>query len=526
MNVVETGRGIARLMAAAAMAAALVAGAPGAAQAKDNLVVALLAEPVTFDLTQVRDLNSGRVVRRIYEGLTDFVYGTYDIGPGLAESWEISDDGLTYTFNLRQGVTFHDGTDFDAAAVIYNWQRQIDPTHPGHGAGVYPLAANYLGNVAEMEAVDAHTLRITLKEPMAPFLQYLTQLTVNIASPAAIEKFGADIATNPVGTGPYKLTEWRPGVRAVLAANEDWWGGDIAIKQLIYVPIVEAQARLSAITTGEVDFTYDVPIESLDVLRANPEVTVQDGLSAHVWYVTLNVTLSDPPLDNKLVRQALNYAIDKEAIVDDILMGAGVISRSPLSPIYGDNFNPGVRHYDYDPEKAKALLAEAGFPDGFRCEFMVPESGSGMQSPLEMGTFIQANLAAVGVNCSIQTMEWGAYLNAFRNGPQMAQMSWNSVMGDPDYVLWRLFNTQAHPPAWNAGFYSNPEVDALLDRAQVVVDPAERTELYLKAQELIVEDAPWIFVNHGAQIVAHSARLEDFRISPNFDFIFERARIE
>lgn len=247
-------RGLTRL-AAAAMAVAAGAGAPTAAQAEDSLVVALLAEPVTFDLTQVRDLKSGRVVRRIYEGLTDFVHGTSEIGPGLAESREISDDGLTYTFNLRKGVKFHDGTDFDAAAVIYNWQRQIDPTHPAHGAGVYPLAANYLGNVASMEATDPHTLKVTPKEPMAPFLQYLTQLTVNIASPAAIEKFGADIATNPVGTGPYKLTEWRPGVRAVLTAHEDWWGGDIAIEQLIYVPIVEAQARLSAIVTGEADFT-------------------------------------------------------------------------------------------------------------------------------------------------------------------------------------------------------------------------------------------------------------------------------
>lgn len=240
----------------------------------------------------------------------------------------------------------------------------------------------------------------------------------------------------------------------------------------------------------------------------------------------MNVTLSDPPLDSKLVRQALNYAVDKQALVEDILMGAGVVSVSPLSPIYGDYFNSNVQKYPYDPEKAWALLAEAGRPDGFQCEFMVPESGSGMQSPLEMGTFSQANLAAVGVNCSIQTMEWGAYLKAFREGPQLAQMSWNSVMGDPDYVLRRLFNTQAHPPAWNAGYYSNPEVDALLDKAQIVTDPEERKALYLKAQEIIVEDAPWIFVNHGAQIVAHSAKLKDFTISPNFDFIFEAARIE
>jgi peptide/nickel transport system substrate-binding protein len=347
---------------------------------------------------------------------------------------------------------------------------------------------------------------------------------MSIISPAALEKYGDDIAQHPVGTGPYKLAEWEPGVRTVMAANPDYHGGVPKIEKLVYVPVVEPQARLSAVTTGEVDLTYDVPFDSLDSLRANPSVVVQDGPSAHVWFVALDTTRATPPFDNKLVRQAMNYAVDKQGIVRDILQGTAEVAVAPLSTIYGDSFNADVPRYDYDPAKAKALLAEAGFPDGFSgCEFMVPESGSGMQSPVEMGTYIQANLAAVGIDCQIKTMEWGAYLTEYRNNPQMAEMSWNAPVGDPDYVLHRLFHSGAKPPGWNAGSYSNPAVDAMLDEAQSSGDPARRAELYRDAQAIIVADAPWIFVDHGSQIVAHSAALKGFKLSPNFDFALEYA---
>jgi peptide/nickel transport system substrate-binding protein len=503
-----------------------VAALPASAAEDDTVIVGLVAEPVTFDPTQIGDLNTSRVARRIYEGLTGFVYGTYEIEPRLAESWEISEDGLQYTFKLREGVVFHDGTPFTAEAVKYSYDRQTDPAHPAHGTLTYRYANNYLGNVASIDVLDDHTVRFTLKEPQAPFLQYLTNLTLSIISPAALAEHVDDIARNPSGTGPYKLVEWEPGVKAVLAAHADYHGGAPEIETLVYVPVIESQARLSAISTGEIDLTYDVPVDSLEALRANPEVEVKTGLSAHVWYVVLNTRLSDPPFDNRLVRQAMNHAIDKEAIVDDILQGTGEVSYSPLSPIYGDYHNPDARKYPYDPERARELLAEAGYPDGFDCEFLVPESGSGMQSPVEMGTFIQAYLAQVGIDCAITTMEWGAYLAEYRNSPQMAEMSWNATMGDPDYVMYLLFHSSAHPPAWNAGWYTNETVDVLLSEARVVTDESRRIELYREAQALVAEDAPWIFVNHGQQIVAHSARLKGFELSPNFDFQLENSSLE
>ncbi len=507
-----------------ALTIALGFGAAAFAGDDDTIVIGLQAEPVTFDPTQISDLNTARVVHRIYEGLVGLKYGTYDLEPRLAESWEISDDGLVYTFKLRPGVKFHDGTDFNAEAVKFSFERQRDENHPAHGGLTYRGASSYLGPVDTIEVVDDLTLKITLSDPSGPFLARVSGMTMKIISPAALTKHGDDVGQFPAGTGPYKLEEWEPGIRSTLSVNTDYWGAAPEIENLIYVPILEPAARLSAVTTGEIDLTVDVPYDSLDALEANPDVELKLGASAHVWFVTLNTQLSSPPFDNVLVRQAMNHAVNKESIVNDILQGTATVSSGPLSPGYGDLQNTDVHQYPYDPDKARELLAEAGYADGFGdCEFMVPESGSGMQAPVEMGTFIQANLAAVGIDCSIKTLEWGAYLKAYREHPQMAQMSWNPPIGDPDIVLNNLLNSSNFPPGWNAGSYKNDEVDRLVTAAQRNSDPDKRREFYLEAQALIAEDAPWIFVNHGSQIIAHSAKLKDFVVSPNFDLVVEGA---
>ena len=507
-----------------ASAIALPVTTPAFAGNNDTVVIGLQAEPVTFDPTQISDLNTARVVHRIYEGLVGIKYGTYDLEPRLAESWEISADELVYTFKLRAGVKFHDGTDFNAEAVKFSFERQRDENHPAHGELTYRGVNSYLGPVDTIDVVDDLTVRITLKNPSGPFLARVTGMTMKIVSPQALTKHGDDVGQFPAGTGPYKLDEWEPGIRAKLTANTDYWGDAPAIKNLIYVPIVEPAARLSAVTTGEIDLTIDVPFDSLADLEANPDVELKQGASAHVWFIVLNTQLSDPPFDNVLVRQAMNHAVDKEGIVNDILQGTAVVSTGPLSPGYGELQNTDVHQYPYDPDKSRELLAEAGHPDGFgNCEFMVPESGSGMQAPVEMGTLIQANLAAVGIDCSIKTLEWGAYLKAYREHPQMAQMSWNPPIGDPDIVLNNLLNSSNFPPGWNAGSYKNEEVDKLVTGARQISDPDTRRDLYLKAQALIAEDAPWIFVNHGSQIIVHSSKLKGFLVSPNFDLVMEGA---
>jgi peptide/nickel transport system substrate-binding protein len=495
-----------------------------AAPPKDAMVIGLLAEPVTMDPPQITDLNSTRVIKRLFEGLTAQELGTYKIIPGLAQSWDISKDGLTYTFHLRPNVKFHDGTPLTAEAVKFCFDRQLNDQGPFYATGTYPYVKGFLGNVAGVEVVNPTTVQIRLKSPLTPFLQYLAHHSLYIYSPDALKKWGKDIVKHPVGTGPFKLETWEPGVRVVLARNDQYWGGAPKVRQAIYVPIIEAQARLSAIKTGEIDLTMDVPPDSLADLRKDPDVVVAETNSSAVWYVALNTR--HPALKDKRVRQALNYAVQKEAIIRDILKGTAIVATTPLSPVYGPYHEDKTVRYPYDPEKAKALLKEAGFANGFDVTFFVPESGSGMQSPVEMGTVIQANLAAVGVRAKIQTMEWGAYLKKYLDGPDMAEMSWNPSIGDPDHMMYMLLSSDRFPPAFNAGFYQNPRVDELLRKGRTTIDEKERIPLYREAQRLVVEDAPWIFVDHGKQVIVYRKRVQGFKLHPNFDLVLTQVWLQ
>ena len=498
--------------------------AASAAPPRDAMVVGLLAEPVTMDPPQITDLNSTRVIKRMFEGLTAQELGTYKVVPGLAQSWDISKDGLTYTFKLRPNVKFHDGTPLTAEAVRFCFERQMNDKSQYYATGTYPYVKGFLGNVAGVEAVDPLTVQIKLKAPLTPFLQYLAHHSLYIYSPEALKKFGKDIVKNPVGTGPFKLETWEPGVKVVLARNDQYWGGAPKIRQAIYVPIIEAQARLAAIKTGEIDLTMDVPPDSLAELRKDPDIVVAETNSSAVWYIALNTR--HPILKDRRVRQALNYAVNKEAIIRDILKGTAIVARGPMSPVYGPYYEENLQKYPHDPEKARALLKEAGHAGGFDITFMVPESGSGMQSPVEMATVIQANLAQVGVRAKIQTMEWGAYLKKYLEAPDMAEMSWNPSIGDPDHMMYMLLSSDRFPPAFNAGFYHNEKVDDLLRKGRTTIDEKARVPLYKEAQRLVVEDAPWIFVDHGKQVIIHRKRVQGFKLHPNFDLVLTQVWLQ
>ena len=505
-----------RLVLAVLAALTLVTGA-SAAPPKDAIVIGLLAEPVTMDPPQITDLNSARVTKRIFEGLVGQELGSYKLVPGLAQSWDISKDGLLYTFRLRPNVKFHDGTPFNAEAVKFVFDRQLNDKGPYYATGTYPYVKGFLGNVAGVEVVDASTVQIKLKAPLTPFLQYLAHQSLFMFSPEALKKWGKEIVKHPVGTGPFKLETWEPGLKVVLSRNDAYWGGAPKIRQAIYVPIIEAQARLVGLKTGDIDLTMDVPPDSLDELRKDPNIAVAESDSSAVWYVTLNTR--HPILKDRRVRQALNYAVNKEAIIRDILRGTAIVARGPLSPVYGSYYEESLARYPYDLEKARALLKEAGYANGFELAFLVPGSGSGMQSPVEMATVIQANLAQVGVRAKIQTMEWGAYLKKYLEGPDMAEMSWNPSIGDPDHMMYMLLSSDRFPPAFNGGYYQNDRVDDLLRRGRTTIDEKARVPLYREAQKLVVEDAPWIFVDHGKQVIVHRKRVQGFKLHPNFDLV-------
>ena len=504
-----------------ALAVMLTAGAPGLpAQSPSTLVVGLVAEPVGLDPAQVTDLNSSRVGRRVVETLVAFADESTQIVPGLAESWTISKDGLTYTFKLRKGIAFHDGTSFNAQAVKFSIERQINPEHTASKLGKYPFAAYFFGNVKAVEAMDDSTVRFVLKEPRASFLAILVAPAASVVSPTAAMKSGQDYTASPVGTGPFKFASWDRGQRVVLEKNPTYWRYPVKVDRVIFRPVTEDQARLTELLTGGLDLIVGTPPDFVAQLENNPKVTLQKQVGAHVWYLGFNNTKK--PFDDKRVRQALNYAVNKDAIVRDVLKGTGSISKGPVLPgTWGDE--GGLKPFPYDPERAKKLLAEAGLPSGFSTTLWVPESGSGMQSPVAMSTIIQSNLKAVGVNVTLQTMEWGTFLAKLRTKEQdMFALSWMAGSEDPDLVMYPLLHSsQWTPNGPNRALYKNEQFDKLLSEARLTTDQAKRAAMYRQAQKILVEDAPWIFVDHEVQIAALGKRVQGFKLHPSFDLRVE-----
>jgi peptide/nickel transport system substrate-binding protein len=499
------------------LGAAPVSAQPGAA---GTLVVGVVAEPVNLDPAQVTDLNSNRVSRRVAETLVAFAEESTRIEPHLAESWTISGDGLTYTFKLRKGISFHDGTPFNAEAVKFSIDRQINPDHPFNKLGKYPFAGYFFGNVKAVEVVADDTVQFVLKEPRASFLSVLAAGAASIVSPTAARKYGADYALTPVGTGPFRYVSWDRGQRVVLEKNPTYWKFPVKLDRVIYRPIVEDQARLTELLTGSLDLIVGVPPDFVAQLDGNAKIGLLKQVGAHVWYLGINN--QKKPFDDKRVRQALNYAVNKEAIVRDVLKGTGAVSRGPVLPdTWGAD--PALKAYPYDPERARKLLAEAGYPSGFSTTLWVPESGSGMQSPVAMSTVIQSNLKAVGVNVTLQTMEWGAFLAKLRTKEQeLFALSWMAGAEDPDLVIYPLLHSSQWTPGGpNRALYRNPRLDDLLHQARLVTDQAKRAELYREAQRILVDDPPWIFIDHEIQIAAFARRVQGFKLHPSFDLRVE-----
>jgi peptide/nickel transport system substrate-binding protein len=490
------------------------------AQPVNTLVVGLVAEPVALDPAQVTDLNSNRVGRRVVETLVAFADETTQIVPGLAESWTISKDGLSYTFKLRKGIAFHDGTPFNAQAVKFSIERQINAEHPANKLGKYPFAAYFFGNVKAVEVMDDATVRFILKEPRASFLAILTAGAASIVSPTAAMKAGQDYAVSPVGTGPFKFVAWDRGQRVVLEKNPGYWRFPVKVDRVIYRPITEDQARLTELLTGGLDLIVGTPPDFVSQLENHPKVTLLRQVGAHVWYLGFNNTKK--PFDDKRVRQALNYAVNKEAIVRDVLKGTGAVSKGPVLPgTWGDE--GGLKPFPYDPARAKKLLAEAGLGSGFSTTLWVPESGSGMQSPVAMSTIIQSNLKAVGVNVTLQTMEWGTFLAKLRTKEQdMFALSWMAGSEDPDLVMYPLLHSSQWTPVGpNRAMYKNTRFDEVLSQARQTTDQPKRAELYREAQRLLHDDPPWIFIDHEVQTAAHAKRVQGFKLHPSFDLRVE-----
>ncbi|GGL66512.1 ABC transporter substrate-binding protein [Wenxinia marina] len=510
-----------RALLATGAAATLALAGPAAAQTPPGvLVVGQIAEPKSLDPQTVTAANDFRILVNIYDGLVGYESGTLNIVPKLATDWEISDDGLEYTFNLREGVTFHDGTPFNADAVVFTFQRMLDEAHPYYDTGPFPLAF-FFSSVESVEAVDDLTVRFTLTEPFAPFMSNLASPTGAIVSPAAVEEYGADFGRNPVGTGPFHFVEWQSNEAVVVEANADYWNGAPELQAVVFRPLTDANTRVAEMLAGGIDVMVEVPPNALTEFEGDG-YEIYEAAGPHVWFLILN--MREGPFANQQVRQAANYAINKESLVEDVLDGTAQVAAGPTPPAFGWAYNDALEPYPYDPDRARELLAEAGMENP-EVTFYVTEGGSGMLDPIAMGTAIQADLEAVGFDVTIETYEWNTFLGEVNPGLEgkadMAEMAW--MTSDPDTLPFLTLRTAAFPEegGFNSGYYSNPEVDDLLDRARVATDQDERAELYKQMQEIVVEDAPWVFVANWVQNAVANDRVGNFELQPSFYLLLE-----
>ncbi|RHW34776.1 ABC transporter substrate-binding protein [Lysinibacillus yapensis] len=457
-------------------------------------------DSVSLDPAIVTDGESFKVTENIYETLLNFGEQDTTINPGLAKEWEVSEDGLTYTFHLQEGVKFHDGTDFNAEAVVKNIERWKGGAEEQYYYFHSMFKAEGEDVIASVEAADEYTVVFTLSRPQAPFLKNIAMSPFAIASPTAFEAAGDKFGDNPVGTGPFRFVEWKRNDSITVEKNEEYWQEGLPkLDTIIFRAIPDNSARLNALVTGEIDLADGINPSDAATIEGNAELQLIERPSMNIGY--LGLTNTRPPFDNKLVRQAVNYAVDKQALVDAFFQGRAEVAVNPM-PSTISGYNEEITGYEYNPEKAKELLAEAGY-DGSEIElWAMPVPRPYMPDGQKVAEAIQKNLADVGIPSKIVTFEWATYLEKAKNGEADAfLLGWTGDNGDADNFIYTLLDKDTIGSN-NYSYYSNDEVHKLLIAAQSEIDEEKRNELYKQAQEIIFEDAPWVPLAHSTPLLA------------------------
>jgi peptide/nickel transport system substrate-binding protein len=490
-------------------------------------------DAVNLDPANVTDGESITVMNNIFEGLVRYKAGTTEIEPCLATSWSPSADGLVWTFNLRQGVTFHDGTPFNADAVVFSYERQRDPNHPYHQYGEWEYWGWCFSEIEKTEKVDDYTVKITLSRAFSPFISTMAMFTVYVVSPTNAEQYKDQALSNPVGTGPFKFVEWIRGDHITLEKNNNYWGDKAKLDTIIFKVISDPSARLLALQKGEVDGMEFPNPDDLPTLENDASYQVLEQAGLNVGYLAMNMGTDTPgfqqPFADVRVRQAINYAINKQDIVDHLYKGTAEVAKNPIPPtLWG--YNDDVQDYEYNPTKAKQLLTEAGYPSGFKTNlWYMPVSRPYMFDPLKIATAMQADLKAVGIDAELVSYDWGTYLDKTEGGEHaMCLLGWTADYADPDDFIYVLLDPDAATvgTAGNVAFYRNTEVHNLNMQAQQSIDINERIRLYQQAQVIIHNDAPWVPLAYAKQILVFKSNVQGFVLYPTGDYVFRSTYLE
>lgn len=506
------------LVLAAAMALSLAAcggdqannGASGDGTAggyKNTLTWAQGADVTSLDPHQGKETPAVQVNAQIFDTLVTVDPETNEVVPQIAESWEQTDD-QTYVFKIREGIKFHDGSDLTAEDVKFSLDRARNSA-----------AVSYIVNfIEEVTVDDDHTVTIKTTAPYAPTLRNLAIPFAAIVPKAVVEADEKAFILNPVGSGPYKFVEWNQGDHVTLKAFDDYYAGKPETENLIMKVIPETSQRTIALETGEVDLAYDLSVNDIPKVNSDDKLTVYEIPSLTCWYVSMN--MNKKPFDNPKVREAMSMAIDRQTIIDTINAGSGQTADAIVAPAVFGYYSTGVR--EYNPEKAKELLAEAGYPNGFSTTLWVNDN----QSRIEMCQAMQAMLLEVGVQCNLEVLEFGSFISRTTSGDHdLAYFGWTTSSGDADYSYYSLEHSTQQGAAGNRSFLADPDVDKLIEDARSNTNEEERKELYkelaIKLDE-INNNIPvyYSFINVGA-----NKKVEGFVMDANGYHSLEKVKV-
>ena len=495
-----------------------------------NLVVCSEASPEGFDIVQYTAATTAdATAETLFERLVAFAPGSTDIVPALAQSWEISDDGLSYTFTLREGVKFHANKDFtpsrtfNADDVLWSFQRQLDPAHPWHKLSLrgFPYAESMgLGQLIErIEKLDEHRVRFVLKHPEAPFLANLAMGFASIYSAEYAEHLLASgkperLNNAPIGTGPFVFERYAKDAQVRFRGNPDYWDGAPAIEHLILAITPEPNVRQQRLKAGDCQIAlYPRPVDIAE-LKRDPRLQVLELDSLLTAYIGINTR--HPPLGDVRVRQAINLAFDKAAYIRAQFGEGNATPAVTPYPATLWGHDETLQDWPHDPERARQLLAEAGHADGFSLSIWTrPGGGPANPNPGIGAQMLQADLAAIGIRSDIRVFEWGELIKRAKNGEHdLVFMGWAGDNGDPDNFLTPNLSCAAAESGENQAGWCDKAFDTLITEARREPDQNKRAALYRQALGIFHEQAPWIALAHPKQFAALRKGVEGFVLSP------------
>lgn len=462
---------------------------------KDDIVIAGKSDIKTLDPMGTNDTTSSIAHRHIYSRLVEINEESQVVGD-LAESWEQVSD-TEWKFKIHEGVKFHDGSECKASDVKFSLER----------AKEMPRVKQYVEQIDTITVDDDYNLTLKLKEPYAPLLASLSHTGTSIVPEALVTAGGDAFWENPVGTGPMKFVEWSPNDHYTMERFDDYFKGAGDAHTITIRVMPEGGARTIALETGEIDMTIAVDAADVQNVEANSDLLALQKTSVAVEYLGLNCKKA--PFDNPLVREAINYAIDKQSIIDVVLEGRGMVANSVIN-VNIPGWSEDIKGAECNPEKAKELLKEAGLEGGFSTTLFTSGDVRNREAQL-----IQAQLKEIGIEVDIQLYEWGAFLDSINAGEHdMFLSSWSNATMDPDASIFPLFHSKNFGATGNRAFYSNPDVDTLIESAQRESDNTKRMDLYKQIQEKLNEDAPWAPIFYGTTCTGVRKDLMGFIMHP------------